>query len=70
MSSIHLEEKRALEHRKQLIHERKQNLGMKLQGNLGLNIVTVLNPPEPFLLVCCGPFGRIRNAVHEQTEPT
>ena len=69
MPSIHLEKKRALERRKQLIPERKKNLSMQLQDNLGPSIVTVLNPPEPFLLECCGPFGRIRNALHEQMEP-
>jgi len=61
MSSAHLEEKCALERRKQWVHEREQNLSKQLQDNLGLNIVIVLSPPEPFLLECYGPFGRMRN---------
>lgn len=69
MTFVHLEEKRALEHRRQLMYKRKQNLSMQLQDKLGPDIVTALNPPQPFLLECCGPFGRIRNALHEQIEP-
>lgn len=52
---VHLEEKHALKSNRKLICERERNSSIQLEDNLGSNIAAELNPPEPFLLECCGP---------------